>query len=229
MATRSSFNLENSIHEWENNLSSSLYLSQDNIEELKDHLLEEMAVLQEKDLSVEESFIISKKRMGNSQEITSEYAKVNKSFHRRKTLKPYILGILLYISFINTIDLFSYLTIISFNSFNIEIKNLSVLSLGIPFIATLILVFLSRKWYQNNSRLFKEPRIYLLSIGFIIVSKVLIFGTMTYLVNISSLNDYGLFHSSLYISKTCIGLILLVASMAFFYIEKNDNRLKLAH
>ena len=71
------FNLDESIKDWRNDLNKNDVLSLDDLEELESHLMDEITVLKEKDLSEEEAFLVAKRRIGQNDIIEEEYKKVN--------------------------------------------------------------------------------------------------------------------------------------------------------
>ena len=65
------------IGEWRNYWLSSGTISDSEIEELEDHLREEIASLTKKGLAEEEAFLIAVRRMGNLPSLSKEFRKVN--------------------------------------------------------------------------------------------------------------------------------------------------------
>jgi len=55
-------------------------------------------------LSIEESLLIAKKRIGNVEDLTTEFGKVNKEVYFRNRIIPYLKGILLFMAFLTTTD-----------------------------------------------------------------------------------------------------------------------------
>lgn len=71
------FELKESITNWKQKLNSSNSLTSNDIEELESHLLDEIDLLKEKDLSEEEAFFVATSRLGSVDLLSSEYIKVN--------------------------------------------------------------------------------------------------------------------------------------------------------
>lgn len=71
------FDLQDNIKAWSDHLRVSGKMQETDVYELEEHLREEMAELREAGLSDEEAFIISVKRVGNLNELTHEYSKIN--------------------------------------------------------------------------------------------------------------------------------------------------------
>ncbi|MDW7668366.1 MAG: permease prefix domain 1-containing protein [Bacillota bacterium] len=71
------FDLESNINAWSNHLRLSGNLKEEDVLELEGHLREEIDELNEKGLVEDEAFLISVKRLGNINNISEEYSKVN--------------------------------------------------------------------------------------------------------------------------------------------------------
>lgn len=69
--------LDRRIGEWRNHWLSSGAISDSEMEELEDHLREEIASLSGKELTEEEAFLIAVRRMGNLPSVSREFRKVN--------------------------------------------------------------------------------------------------------------------------------------------------------
>ncbi|HMA62811.1 MAG TPA: hypothetical protein VKP78_09200 [bacterium] len=69
--------LEQNIKEWREFYSSKGGMKKQDLDELEDHLREEISELKEKSLSDQESFIIAVKRLGKVESLSNEYRKVN--------------------------------------------------------------------------------------------------------------------------------------------------------
>lgn len=95
MATE--FNLKARIEDWKSELSEKGLMSQDNIAELESHLQDEMDQLLINDLTLEEAYFIALKRLGQIQELKTEYSKVHTQTIVYKKLLPHINGALVFI------------------------------------------------------------------------------------------------------------------------------------
>jgi len=69
------FNLEQEIGLWKDQLRSKGHVSEQDILEMENHLVEEIDSLKEKSLSDDESFLVAIKRMGNLNAISMDYAR----------------------------------------------------------------------------------------------------------------------------------------------------------
>lgn len=71
------FEMEREINSWTDHLRAQGHFKEGDIQELESHLRDEIEDLQSAGLSEDESFLISVKRMGNLDAVSSEFAKVN--------------------------------------------------------------------------------------------------------------------------------------------------------
>ncbi len=69
--------IDKRIDEWRNHWLSTGSISDSEIEELEDHLREEIASLMEKGLTEEEAFLIAVRRMGNLPSLAKEFRKID--------------------------------------------------------------------------------------------------------------------------------------------------------
>ena len=69
--------LEEKLKEWRNFYASTGSMRKEDLDELEDHLREEIKELMSKDLSEDEAFIIAVKRLGKLQSLSKEFTKVN--------------------------------------------------------------------------------------------------------------------------------------------------------
>ncbi len=81
--------MDKKIDKWRENLRKYGEISEEEMEELENHLLESMDELEEKSLSRSEAFMVAKHRLGDAAKISEEYRKSNKRL--RPTVKNYIL------------------------------------------------------------------------------------------------------------------------------------------
>ena len=100
------FNLDESIKTWRNDLNKNDVLSLDDLDELESHLMDEITVLKEKDLSEEEAFLIAKSRIGQNDIIEEEYKKLFTLFIGFISFQ-FILILIRFIGLIVTVSVFS--------------------------------------------------------------------------------------------------------------------------
>ncbi len=77
METTTPFELNQAIQQWRENLGQSPAFRSENLYELETHLRDAIETLQGGGLSDEEAFLIAAKRIGNSSQLETEFAKQN--------------------------------------------------------------------------------------------------------------------------------------------------------
>jgi hypothetical protein len=77
METTSPFDLNRAIQQWRDGLAQSSGIRVENLNELEAHLRDSVSVLQARDLTAEESFLVATKRVGGSVALEKEFGKVN--------------------------------------------------------------------------------------------------------------------------------------------------------
>ncbi len=91
------FDLNEQIIKWRSNLAQSQTLDSSDIDELESHLREEIEHLTGLKLSDEEAFWVANHRLGSTDSLAGEYAKINRSSIFRRSLSLMITGILAYL------------------------------------------------------------------------------------------------------------------------------------
>ena len=80
------FDMNEQIKIWRSELSHKQTLEKSDIDELENHLREEIEQLTESELTQEEAFLVAAHRLGHSESLSEEFAKVNTSILWRKRL-----------------------------------------------------------------------------------------------------------------------------------------------
>lgn len=80
------FELNSQIENWRSNLAQQQSFENTDIDELENHLREEIERLAESELTEEEAFMVAAHRLGRSDSLSEEFAKVNTSLFWRKRL-----------------------------------------------------------------------------------------------------------------------------------------------
>ena len=93
------FRLKDSMESWKGKLYNSNSFTSSDIEELESHLLDEIDILKNKDLSEEEAFYIACSRLGSVELLSSEFTKINTNSIYLKRVVWFLGGYIL-ISFI---------------------------------------------------------------------------------------------------------------------------------
>ena len=78
METTTSFDLNKAIQRWRDNLAQSPAFRDENLCELESHLRDSIVNLQANKLSAEESFLIARKRIGNTNALEVEFGRLNR-------------------------------------------------------------------------------------------------------------------------------------------------------
>lgn len=77
METTTTFDLNQAIQSWRENLNQSPAFRRENLDELESHLRDAVATLQTSGLFAEEAFLIGVKRIGRNASLETEFGKVN--------------------------------------------------------------------------------------------------------------------------------------------------------
>jgi len=239
MEYRAKFDLNQKLQYWKNQLKKSNSFTDDNIEELESHVLDEMTSLQKNGLNEEESFIISQKRLGPTSIIKEEFQKVNTKMNFRIKILPYLNGILCYVIIRKLIYIIQTCTIllaannISLKSISKQISQNELIQNYIPFILVslilitlLTLAFLSYVVYR-----YKKNEIFKLKflsntpvLNVILLILVLTeLGTMVYFANFMKMEVNLLVLKYSYSALLFIALI--VSSSLIYFRLKKENQL----
>ncbi|MBW8034810.1 MAG: hypothetical protein FVQ79_03935 [Planctomycetes bacterium] len=92
------FDLSKEISNWRTKLSQKQTCIDTDLDELESHLKDEMDQLEKKDLSQQEAFLVAAHRLGDTDALADEFAKVNKSLLLRKKLFYAVCGIFAFMS-----------------------------------------------------------------------------------------------------------------------------------
>jgi hypothetical protein len=82
------FELESQIRKWKGHLRSSGSLGEEELEELEAHLRDSVDDLESRGVTTEESFLVSVRRMGDTEALSNEFAKVSTESLWRQLLVP---------------------------------------------------------------------------------------------------------------------------------------------
>jgi len=91
------FDLNEKIAKWRSNLAQSETLAGSDIDELENHLREEIEQLTILKLSDEEAFMVAAHRLGSTDNLAAEYGKINSGMKLRRRLSFMIAGVLAYL------------------------------------------------------------------------------------------------------------------------------------
>jgi hypothetical protein len=101
------FNLNKNILNWKNTIKNNDSFTNENIDELENHLLEQIENLKISGLNDEEAFWVGQKRIGSLKTLVQEYEKVNKLYIVKKKIYWMLTGIVmmtLYVFFVSSLS-----------------------------------------------------------------------------------------------------------------------------
>ncbi|MGO1751476.1 MAG: permease prefix domain 1-containing protein [Psychroflexus sp.] len=226
MEDRSEFNLERSINIWKLKLSEDSSLSHDNIEELENHLYDEIEKLNKLGLSPEESLIIAKKRIGKVDEIKREFGKINNNMVLKKKMLLYLKGILIFFAFITITDLLASITVIITHKIGINNGYLEYVSAGSIILIFSFLMIASFIKYKNSylHRLTSIPVL----VSTIIIGQIIYFLSFKLITDSISTYHFGNLNTNLKIFEIALGIIIITTSLLMNYSSKKDKKLKIS-
>ena len=155
------FNLNEEIKNWKLQLQKHGTTTGNNLEELEGHLLEEIDNLKEVGLSEKESFLVASHRLGNTENISEEFCKVNKPVILAQRLLWICVGAVLCLLSLDFVKLLSTLSALitapHFDSLVLQ----AIVSISIVVLINGVLIFCGFYYSECifTSRLFKAGRI----------------------------------------------------------------------
>ena len=139
--------LEQNIKAWRKSFQSKSEITEDNLKELEAHLLDEIDALTEKGLSEEEAFLVAKYRIGDKEELSKEFKKVNKFNYWLDKLTPYLIGAIVFTlvsKFYSSISILSYFLVHS-----IELYVPIIVPSLIIYSSLILALFYGFKYYKK--------------------------------------------------------------------------------
>ena len=230
MENRTKFNLKENIEIWKSELYQNSNMTLDNINELESHLYDEIDELQQLGLSTEESLLISKIRIGNTKELTTEFGKVNEEVYFRNKIIPYLKGILLFMAFITTTNLLANSSLIIANSIGINSEYLNYVSIGILIFSSSALSIFAYNKYKDMSLNSRKLTSIPILISVIVVGKLLTFFSTLFITRSGSIgiSNFGNLQMNLSVYNLLFGLFILTISFVVFYSSKRENKVKIS-
>lgn len=119
MAT-SPFDLNRSLQEWRRRFDASATIRTENLDEMEAHLRESMAALVRAGLSEEEAFLVASRRLGPSDALEAEYAKIHPGDVRRTRAAWMLAGVFLFVLMNDLATLASGAAVLFGNRWNID-------------------------------------------------------------------------------------------------------------
>jgi hypothetical protein len=230
MENRTEFNLKENIKIWKSELSQNSNMTKDNIDELESHLHDEIDELLLIGLSIEESLLIAKSRIGNTKELTTEYGKVNKEIYLRNKIIPYLKGILLFIAFTAITNLISNISLLIANRIGINSENLNYVSIGILILSSSVFFIFAYNKYKNMSLNTQKLTSIPFLISLVILSRLLALFSNMYITNsrFIELIDYANFHMNLNVYNIIFILFIITISFLTYNSSKRENKVKIS-
>jgi len=225
MENRTKFNLKENIIFWKSELSQNSNMTLDNINELESHLQDEIDQLQQVGLSSEESLIIAKNRIGNKNELATEFAKVNKGVYFRSKIIPYLKGILLFIAYITITEFITSLTILIASKTGLNEGNQNFILVGLLITSTLILLITFYKKYKSVSLDMSKLTNIPILVTLIILSKLLTFYSQPILSRSIGVSNFGFLYMHLHNYKIMLVMFILSVSCIVIYLSKKENKM----
>ena len=227
MENRTNFDLNKNIEIWKSELSKNSKMTFDNVNELESHLRDEMHELQLLGLSVEESLLVAKNRIGNVKDLATEFGKVNKGFYFRNRIIPYLKGILLFMAFITLMELITSFSVIIANKFGFS-ENLNYISIGILTISTLILLIIGYVQFRNTSLDLRKLTSIPILVSVLLISTILKYLSTIFITRSVGISELSSLMMNLNVYKIIFGLFILILSFIMFYSLKRENKVKIA-
>jgi len=226
MENRTEFNLNKNIEIWKSELSQKSNMTKDNINELESHLREEIHELELLGLNTEESLLIAEKRIGNVEDLRTEFGKINKGIYFRNKIIPYLKGILLFFAFVTIIDLMTNLIILITEKTGLNNTNTYDISIVFLILLTITLLIISYRKYKsgnfNMQKLTNIPTLVTIIVGSKILSDIIILTSGSRMMNFASLQI------NLEVYKYLFALFILAFSCLTYYYSKKDNKIEIS-
>jgi|GEM_PF-1658635 len=138
------FDLNLAIHQWRRRFTQATPVRGDSIDEMEAHLRDSVAALQRQSLTQEEAFLVASRRMGPSDTITAELAKVHPGDVRRNRAGWMLAGVFVFILITDFASLVSGMTVLLGNLWSIDglrLGWLGVVASGLALTAAALAIF----------------------------------------------------------------------------------------
>lgn len=221
MENRTETSLNAQLKDWRASFQSKSELSKDNLDELESHLLDGIEVLKDNGLTDTEAFMVSRHRIGDRDEVSTEYRKVNRFKYFINKMKPYFLGMLLLTAFENCYSIFVNSTYLISNSLGYFNPLVLTIVAAVVFIMALSITF----WYYQTAKLeFSFQKKVLILFLFPLLGFIM--RLVTFKLFSTNINTYSLIErDKAYVTLVFCGLIFLsVISFFLFKAIKKKKR-----
>lgn len=228
MENSTKFDLNKNIEIWKTELKKNSKITLDNINELESHLHDEIQELKLLGLSDEESLLVARKRIGNVEDLKAEFLKINRGFHFKNSLLPYLKGILFFLAFTFLTELFHTSLILLVSIVGYDESLLNSISIGILSLSFIILIIISLKKYKKTSLDLRKLTSIPVLVGIIITSKLFHVLSMSFMTRSLGPLELGNLAINLNAYKLILTLSILLISCNVFYSLKKENKIKTA-
>lgn len=237
MESSTQFNLEAGIKTWRSDLKGQGSLDSNDLDELENHFRESIEDLESDQLTLEEAFIVAKRRIGRPSDIRAEFQKVNPGRLWSTRVCWMLVGYLSFTLIGNIASLLSKFTVLTSITMGIQ-SNLANLS-GISILAItwiLFIGFLAKRCHSIQARgplpfsefLSRRPIISALSITMLyLVTHVLSQVTTTYFARTlmgtagKAVSDFLLTQAFSSLGITCV--LLIGSTLAVHKLRRLSN------
>ena len=189
-----------------------------------------MDALQTSGLSESECLLVAKNRIGSIHELSEAFGKVNRAVYIRKSLMPYILGMLFFMTFMTMSRLLNNLLYALSNEVGFSQSNLNLLAIGLIAIPLFIL---SLRYVMHDKRgsLFPKNWISIPSLSVVIIVGYF----LTIATTVMNSHAPGIPTSTLVslffdfnLQAVVGGLVVLLPALALFYVSRQKRALVMA-
>ena len=155
------FDLDEQIIKWRHSLEKSQSLKTKDIDELENHLRDEINNICETKLSDYEAFLIAIHRLGCIESLSDEYEKINQGTRIRNRISLIITGILLYLiaMFFAKYVAEDCIRLAIKSSIRIDYITLALIGFGAEVLAVMVLLFIGYLAYRCLSKICNCRRI----------------------------------------------------------------------
>ena len=181
MERRNEFDLNKSLKHWRNELRSQRSFTEENIEELQSHLMDQLDALKENGLSEEEAFLIACRRLGNAPELAGDFRKINMSMVWKERICLMVTGLAGYLFINSFLSIFSYWYYFFFSKLKLPQNQFAWGDLSVKIIGILLVSGFMYFIYKKYLREMLLEKIALVTVSSTVLIMAVQFGTVLYL------------------------------------------------
>jgi hypothetical protein len=228
MENRTELSIAESINNWKHQLLEKSNFTQDNINELESHLLDEIQALRKIGLNEEESFLVASKRIGTIEHLTSEFSKINRKVYLRNRILLVLKGMLAFIGFMAITELVTNTSVLIAGKLGLNNNQLNWLSIIVlTSLSITIFTIIFNKYKKEKINVSIVTNIPFLVIT-IIITKFLNLLSLIALTRYVTPQNFGVLRHNLNLFELSFAVLILILSTVLFYTLKKNQKLKLA-